>query len=494
MEETIIWMCLMLLTAVCESETALKTKEVLVIGGGISGLAAARKLANHPSQLYEVTVLEARKERYGGRIWTSRKFFKNPIGAETDLGCVWINSKEKDNPISAIARKGELGTKISGPIQLHVPEAGKIFKGDEANKIFTEVFSIIQTAVDKVKVSGVDIPLQKAVEDEIARHTFQGDRGIITNILRNHHAIAKADYSAMHFDPVKQFGWNTVVVDGYDQVLDVLVSGLGSERPLSINLNQIVRQIRIDSDKKKVIVRTKDLKQLTADLVVVAVPIGVLRNKAILFDPVLPTEWYKAIKELGVYNSQKVIVGFSEAFWPTDIGVFTMTTPEGQEPFIQTWFNMQNLVGRPFLIGSLYDTAAVNLEQTPVEELKQEVMKVLGKLFGEDLVSQHNMTTLVRSQWTSDPFTLGSGAYPRAGNTEELWNVLSSPVCPYLYFAGEHTSLDGMVGSHGSYNTGIRAAEQILNGRCERELKRQQKKKEEKDKTTGDKNTKKDEL
>ncbi|XP_069108852.1 uncharacterized protein [Argopecten irradians] len=497
MENILFWTCLLLLvyrTDVCKADTAHKPKEVLVIGGGISGLAAARKLVNHPSQMFDVTVLEARKERYGGRVWTNRKLFKKPLGAETDLGAVWINSKVKDNPILAITRKGELETKVSGPIQLHVPEADKIFKGDEANKIFTEVFSIMQSAVDKVKATGVDIPLQKAVEDEISGHSFQGDRAIITSILRNHNAVSKPDYSTVHFDPVKQFGWNTIVVDGYDQVLDAIVSGLGSELPLSISLNQIVRQIKIDSKKKKVIVRTKDLNQVSADLVIVAVPVGVLRSEAVLFEPVLPKEWYKAVKELGVYDSQKVIVGFSEAFWPSDAGVFTMTTPEGEEPFIQTWFNMQNLIDRPFLVGSLYDGAAINLEQTPIEELKELVIKTLGKLFGgEDLVRQYNLTTIVRSQWTGDPFSMGSGAYPRTGNGEDLWETLSSPVCPYIYFAGDYTSLDGMVGAHGSYNTGIRAAEQILNGRCERELKRQQKRKEEKEKTE-DKKDKKDEL
>ncbi|XP_069108821.1 uncharacterized protein [Argopecten irradians] len=421
MENILFWTCLLLLvyrTDVCKADTAHKPKEVLVIGGGISGLAAARKLVNHPSQMFDVTVLEARKERYGGRVWTNRKLFKKPLGAETDLGAVWINSKVKDNPILAITRKGELETKVSGPIQLHVPEADKIFKGDEANKIFTEVFSIMQSAVDKVKATGVDIPLQKAVEDEISGHSFQGDRAIITSILRNHNAVSKPDYSTVHFDPVKQFGWNTIVVDGYDQVLDAIVSGLGSELPLSISLNQIVRQIKIDSKKKKVIVRTKDLNQVSADLVIVAVPVGVLRSEAVLFEPVLPKEWYKAVKELGVYDSQKVIVGFSEAFWPSDAGVFTMTTPEGEEPFIQTWFNMQNLIDRPFLVGSLYDGAAINLEQTPIEELKELVIKTLGKLFGgEDLVRQYNLTTIMRSQWTGDPFSMGSGAYPRTGKS-----------------------------------------------------------------------------
>ena len=42
---------------------------VVVIGAGISGLSAARQLLN--SGRYDVTVLEARPDRIGGRVWTS---------------------------------------------------------------------------------------------------------------------------------------------------------------------------------------------------------------------------------------------------------------------------------------------------------------------------------------------------------------------------------------------------------------------------------------
>lgn len=73
----------------------------------------------------------------------------------------------------------------------------------------------------------------------------------------------------------------------------------------------------------------------------------------------------------GELKSNKVIVGFAESFWPADIGVFTMTTAKGEEPgILQTWFNMQNLVGRPYLIGTIYGNAAVEMEKMPVEELK----------------------------------------------------------------------------------------------------------------------------
>jgi len=54
-----------------------------VIGGGISGIAAARVLSNSS---FEVTVLESR-DRIGGRVHTDYSF-----GCPIDMGASWLAS------------------------------------------------------------------------------------------------------------------------------------------------------------------------------------------------------------------------------------------------------------------------------------------------------------------------------------------------------------------------------------------------------------------
>ena len=57
--------------------------EVIVVGAGVSGLAAARRLQDAG---VKVLVLEGRN-RLGGRVWTDRTWADAPL----DLGASWIH-------------------------------------------------------------------------------------------------------------------------------------------------------------------------------------------------------------------------------------------------------------------------------------------------------------------------------------------------------------------------------------------------------------------
>jgi monoamine oxidase len=69
--------------------------EVVVVGGGAAGIAAARRL--HAAGV-DVLLVEAR-HRLGGRAWTDVE----TVGHALDLGCGWLHSGNK-NPWRAIAK------------------------------------------------------------------------------------------------------------------------------------------------------------------------------------------------------------------------------------------------------------------------------------------------------------------------------------------------------------------------------------------------------
>ena len=76
---------------------------VLVVGAGISGLAAAKTLV---AAGYNVTILEARN-RLGGRMYTDRKTMSIPA----DVGAGWIH-QGVGNPITDLANQYSVAWKV----------------------------------------------------------------------------------------------------------------------------------------------------------------------------------------------------------------------------------------------------------------------------------------------------------------------------------------------------------------------------------------------
>ena len=77
--------------------------DVIVIGAGVAGLAAARKLADLD---YDLIVLEAR-DRPGGRVWSDRSWEDMTL----DIGASWVQG-EDGNPLSDIIHQEGIRTAV----------------------------------------------------------------------------------------------------------------------------------------------------------------------------------------------------------------------------------------------------------------------------------------------------------------------------------------------------------------------------------------------
>lgn len=78
---------------------ALPDADVIVVGAGAAGIAAARRLGELGR---EALVLEAR-DRVGGRAWTSSA----GLGLPWDRGAQWLHNG-RDNPLWSLARRADL--------------------------------------------------------------------------------------------------------------------------------------------------------------------------------------------------------------------------------------------------------------------------------------------------------------------------------------------------------------------------------------------------
>lgn len=74
--------------------------------------------------------------------------------------------------------------------------------------------------MEKAKRNGNDRPLPEAIKEELPLFKTDVDKTILAGLLSSHNALSDKDLSTYMFNPKKDFGWDKVVVDGFDQIID----------------------------------------------------------------------------------------------------------------------------------------------------------------------------------------------------------------------------------------------------------------------------------
>ena len=130
----------------------------------------------------------------------------------------------------------------------------------------------------------------------------------------------------------------------------------------------------INNGDDKVSLRLGTGESLTADRAVVTVPLGVLKNNGIEFEPLLPFAHRAAIAELGFGTVDTVWLRFDEKFWATDAANWALV---GTDNLITSWINLHPLVGEPILVGMVGGAAAETLAGLDGAEFEQAVLASL---------------------------------------------------------------------------------------------------------------------
>jgi len=478
-------------------------KEVVVIGGGMAGMAAARRLLQDGS--YNVKVFEAKRDRYGGKIWTNRAAAKDVTAVDVEFGASVLNTKANSKTLLNLVKSFELKTVNSGSIEVRYQgnDEIKVFSGENATELLKEAFVIMKNGLEKAKLMA-DKPFRSVAKESLENWLRENsdvqdkpgfNRNLLKPLIESFPSVVYNNFSSKLYDINLDLGWDRILVDGVDTLLDRIVSGSsGDDFPIKVELGKVLRNVKVDHERKKVLVRTTDRKQATADAVVIAVPLGVLKSDAIWFEPRLSDEWYKAINEIGVGYSGKVIISFDEPFWPQNVGTFFACSDTAKNGFLQSWFNAYRISGNPFLIGKIVGDQARTWEEKSRKELQSLTLKVLDEIFGHNVLSMRKVTLFQYTSWSTDEFIQGSASYPKVGNSASLWKTLRKPACPHIYFAGGFTESDNNMDSlHAAYDSGVRAAEQIIDNVCKIQPNKDSTKKGDKSNPSKKKDTK-DEL
>ncbi|KAH0544516.1 hypothetical protein FGG08_001415 [Glutinoglossum americanum] len=221
----------------------------------------------------------------------------------------------------------------------------------------------------------------------------------------------------------------------------------------------------------KAIIDCENGVTIEADAVVVTLPLGVLKEQSVSFEPALP-EWKTGpIERLGFGTLNKVVLVYEKSFWDEERDMFgLLRRPEAGESLNQgdyvacrgrfyLFWNCIKTSGRPMLVALMAGDAAHQTESDDDDDLVAEATEVLGKMFAHTHVPEPLEVIITR--WGKDRFTRGSYSYVGSQARSDDYDLMAKPVGS-LYFAGEATCGTHPATVHGAYISGLRAAAEVV--------------------------------
>ena len=416
---------------------ASRSGRVAIVGAGIAGLAAAAEL--RAAGFDDVVVLEA-SDRIGGRIWTSRIGGGIPV----DLGASWVHGIA-DNPIAGIANGNGirmLPTDYGNEI-VHFPDsAEKRRSGDRILKAFWKsaqrwpresLRKVYRRHVETSQLAAADRRYLAFELNTTIEHEYGADIG---------------DLSFESIDGGKDWpGRDALFPGGFGQIVDVLAAGL------DIRTGRAVA--KIDYRGPSVALTTADGETLEAACVVVTVPLGVLKQGAIVFMPELPVATRRAIDNLRMGVLNKTCLLFDDVFWPPDVELirYLGVRPGQWAEAVSLYRYTRQPVVMMFNAGAY----GALIETMPDEEVVSDALAALADMYG----SVPQPKDALVSRWRSDPLFHGSYSYVPVGSTFSEYAKLARPIGDRVLLAGEATHDEYPATVHGAYLSGIRAARHI---------------------------------
>jgi monoamine oxidase len=437
--------------------------EVVIVGAGAAGLAAASRL--HEVGV-RVVVLEAR-DRIGGRIWTIR----DPRAlVPIELGAEFVHGRA-DDLHAWLARSNARVVDVRGT---------RWQAGGRGLRRVTDFWEQLDRVMRRLPdTTAPDRSVAAFLATRPGGRPLARERRLAAQFVEGFHAAdlerigvhALAGGGSPGDDPQEQRLGR--LVDGYDRILHPAARALTAR----VRLSSIVTAVDWRQRRVRLHVRSprgRGHTALDARAAVVTVPLGVLTAPAgaagaIRFDPPLDAK-AGALAGLAMGAAVRVVLQFRHRFWAADALAERLNAANlDQLGFVHiddsmfvTWWSAYP-DREPRLVAWCGGPHARTLSGLSEREIAARALPSLSRAFGVPL---RQLQRLVRGVWThdwvNDPFSRGVYSY-QVVNGSEAPRDLARPIDGTLFFAGEAADGSGATGTvHGAIASGARAAAQVL--------------------------------
>jgi monoamine oxidase len=441
---------------------------IVVVGAGLAGLAAARRLSRGG---VEVRVVEAR-DRVGGRVLNHT--FED--GTVVEVGGQWVGPTQ-DHVLELIADLGlELfDTYDTGERMVSLGGRAKRFKGDTFG-LAPHVLVEVAIAQKRLESMAAEVPLDAPWKSP---HAAKWDAQTLDTWLRRNLRFARSrdfwrtltaaifcaeatEMSLLHFlfychsggmldrlMGIADGAQEKRIVGGSQRIAQVMAEQLGD----ALMLNEPVRSI--DQSGARIVVATAT-RALEADAVIVAIPQHLIAN--IDFQPRLPPRRRQLVQNVPMGAVIKIVARYDRAFWrEQNLSGFGVSL---DHPVSLTFDNSPPDGSCGMLVGFFEGAHARKASELTPEQRRQVFVGTLSDLFGPEAAAP---TEVAEQDWTAEPWSGGCyGAHLCPGIWTQLGEELRKPHGRILW-AGTETAPEWNGYMDGAIASGMAAADQLLN-------------------------------
>lgn len=451
-----------------------KRVDVLVLGAGAAGLAAARDLSQAGLR---VTVIEARP-RIGGRILT-RHDPRAPVPLE--LGAEFVHGEAPET--LSVAQAAGL-TVVELPDRHEIVTAGHF---SEMGDFWGLIDQMNKDLARRVAQRGKDFPVSEYLE---SARLPPLRRKMLTGFVEGFYAARPERLSAKSLaqETASDGGGEHTsdereeaqyrILSGGDALMQWLRDGLDPERT-EVRLSTIAHAVSWKRRSVTVTCRgdsTTSASSIHARAAVITLPAAVLKTGTLAFAPALPAK-QRALGGIETGQIFKIVLRFRHAFWDepeflterrgngggsTDTGSLNFLHAPAAE--IPTWWTAAP-VRAPLLVGWVGGVAAETLlAEEPQSRLERCLVALSEVLAVPRRELEEQLDAWISHDWRADPFARGAYSYIGVGGAGAP-RALGRPVEGTLFFAGEATNGEQIGTVAGALASGRRAARELLRSR-----------------------------
>lgn len=418
---------------------------MIVIGAGAAGLTAARLLQQKGIR---VIVLEAR-DRIGGRIHSQKLG-----GVFMDLGATWLHGADLENPLAEFLSRDHQKTLLDDSVE-RLFQSGYGFIPKAEAKCYFSAFETFCLSLDHLReqlskrasvADAMDLFFKKIPANLDPKRA----RFVLKALLEDAYGGSIDKQSLKQCDEDEEYGGGEAFIEGgFRKVAKSLAEGL------NIRLGHVVSEIYHDKEGVRIHFSSGQ-SPVNGTHVLVTVPLGVLKSKAIKFRPKLPAKKLDAVDKLGFAYFEKAILSFPERVLKDNQVVYYCSENGEDFTYLES---VEKYVGSPTIIAFSAGNAAKKQRKLSVPKKRDRLLEILREIHGSKIPKPKHA---LFSDWANDPFSQGSFTFLQCGNQRRDQKRLAKSVGKRLLFAGEACSRDFYGTVHGAMISGAQAAERLL--------------------------------